>query len=67
MVGQLSDWTAPVGAPAYLVAPVMERVAAPAETRGAEVQHFRGAHQADTIGRGAAIRWLAVQLALWTD
>jgi len=65
VVGQLSDWTVPVGAPAYLVAPVMERVTVPAETRGAEFQHFSGAHHTDVIGRAAAMTWLAEQFALW--
>ena len=63
VVGQLSDWTVPL-APAF-AAPVMEHVTAPAEMRGAAVQHFAGAHQADVIGCEAAQNWLAVQLALW--
>ena len=60
--GQLSDWKGP---PAFGVAPVMEHVTAPAEARGAAVQHFGGAHQTDVIGKGAAQEWLAEQLALW--
>ena len=64
-VGQLSDWTVPFGAPAFGVAPVMEHVTAPAEARGAAVQHFAGAHQADVIGCEAAKKWLAEQLAVW--
>ena len=66
-VGQLSDWTVPLGAPAFVVAPVMEPVTAPAEMRGGAVQHFAGAHQADVIGRAAAMIWVAEQLALWED
>ena len=67
VVGQLSDWTVPVGAKAYVVAPVMERVTAPAETRSAEFQHFSEAHQTDVIGLAAAMTWLAEQFALWKD
>ena len=67
VVGQLSDWRIPVDAPAHLVAPVMERVRAHAETRGAEFQHFSGTHQTDMIGREAAKTWVTEQLALWQD
>ena len=67
MVGQLSDWTVPVDAPAHVVASVMERVRAHAETRGAEFQHFSGTHQADVIGAQAATEWVTDQLRLWKD
>ena len=62
MVGQLSDWTVPVGAPAYLVAPVMERVTAPAETRGCGIP----ALQRSPPDRRDRSR-LAEQFALWKD
>ena len=65
LVGQFSDWAVNDGAPAIGVVPVMEHLTAPAEARGAAVQHFGGAHQQDVIGRAAATAWLTEQLALW--
>ena len=65
LVGQFSDWAVNVGAPAIGVVPVMEHLTAPAEARGAAVQHFGGAHQQDVIGRAAATAWLTEQLVLW--
>ena len=64
-VGQLSDWTVPIGAPACVVGPVMKHVTAPAEKRGAAAQHFGGAHQTGVTGCKATVIWLAEQLVLW--